>query len=323
MSEAALFNVMVTAADNAWEEGVYVWDRSRILEYTEPALRERLAGLTPSALEELAGLPTLFMYERLAEGSPRVGVIRRIQQRGAEIRIIFEFDDGLGPLDRANIEALGWEFGLEDFEFSRTHWAVKDGDLYAILREAGIFADPEAGPPAHNHPDSVERARPPTVDVTPAKVFLVHGRNDGAKNTVARFLESRLKLEVIILGERPNRGRSILTKFNDEAGGATFAVVLMTADDVGHLRQDSLRQGAAARQLQLRSRQNVIFELGFFVGQLGVGRVCALVSAGVEIPSDYDGIVYVAFDEQDGWQKKLVTELHAANVPVSATWWQA
>jgi hypothetical protein len=30
----------------------------------------------------------------------------------------------------------------------------------------------------------------------------------------------------------------------------------------------------------------------------------------------------VPFDDQDGWQKKLVTELHAANVPVSATWWQ-
>lgn len=63
--------------------------------------------------------------------------------------------------------------------------------------------------------------------------------------------------------------------------------------------------------------------MGFFIGQLGVDRVCALVAPGTEKPSDYEGIVYVPLDDQDGWQRKLVTELHAANVPVSPTWWQA
>lgn len=156
---------------------------------------------------------------------------------------------------------------------------------------------------------------------TPAKVFLVHGRDEAAKHSVARFLERRVGLDVVILSERPNLGRSILTKFQQEADGAAFAIVLMTGDDVGGLRPE-LAGGNPPPPVQ-RPRQNVIFEMGFFIGQLGVERVCALVPDGVERPSDYDGIVYVPYDDQEGWQRKLVTELHAANVPVSPTWWQA
>jgi predicted nucleotide-binding protein len=308
-----MFNVMVTAGDNAWEEGAYTWDRTRILEHTSDVIREPLSALSNDALEELAKLPTLFMYEQHANGTPRVGTIKRIQRRGSEFRVIFEFDEGIPALSQEQIVELKWELQLNDYEFSRTHWAVKDGDLFAILRESGhipevaqIAAMPE--PPAA------------TVDVTPAKVFLVHGRDEAAKHSVARFLEKRVGLDVVILSERPNLGRSILTKFQEEADGAAFAIVLMTGDDIGSLRPE-LAGDIAPQQIQ-RPRQNVIFEMGFFIGQLGVGRVCALVPAGVERPSDYDGVVYVPFDDQDGWQRKLVTELHAANVPVSATWWQ-
>ncbi|MGL4234771.1 TIR domain-containing protein [Tabrizicola sp.] len=316
-----MFNVMVTAGDNAWEEGAYVWDRSRVLEHTDAEIRAQLNGLPPAALEELAKLPTLFMYERQAEGVPKVGTIKRIQQRGAEIRVIFEFDEAVAPLSIEQIEALQWNLGLADFEFTRTHWAVKQGELYDILHAAGHMPQPVAAVP--QVPEDPEAEPLPAVDVTPAKVFLVHGRDEAAKHAVARFLERRVGLDVIILSERPNRGRSILSKFREEADGASFAVVLMTPDDVGHLRPGLLQAGAAAAPPQPRPRQNVVFELGFFIGQLGVERVCALVSPGVDRPSDYDGIVYVPLDDQDGWQKKLVTELHAANVPVAATWWQA
>lgn len=312
-----MYNVMVTAGDNAWEEGAYVWDRSRMLEYTDEPIREPLKSLSSEVLEELAKLPTLFMYEDHAEGTPRVGTIKRIQQRGTEFRVIFEFDEALPPLDRNRIAEIKWDLQLADFEFSRTHWAVKDGDLHAILHEQGLIPVAELEPaPAPIEPVA------PTVDVTPAKVFLVHGRDDAAKHAVARFLETRVGLDVVILSERPNRGRSILTKFREEADGAAYAVALLTGDDLGQLRPELLALGAQQAAPVRRPRQNVIFEMGFFIGQLGVDRVCALVPQGVEHPSDYDGVVYVPFDDQEGWQRKLVTELHAANVPVSPTWWQ-
>jgi hypothetical protein len=162
-----MFNVMVTAGDNASEEGVYVWDRSRILEYTDQAIREPLKSLSSAALAELAKLPTLFMYERHAEGKARVGAIRRVQQRGSEIRVIFEFNDNIGPITQEQIKAAQWGLGLAEFEFTRTHWAVKSGDLHAILRNAGLMPQAASAVAATN----VGTETPPSVDVTPAKVF--------------------------------------------------------------------------------------------------------------------------------------------------------
>lgn len=316
-----MFSVMVTASDNSWEEGAYIWHASRIFEYTDDDIRDRLSSLTPDVLETLAQIPTLFMYERDTEGTPRVGTIKRIQQRGQEIRIIFEFDDAIPPLTHEQIERLKWELNLQDFEFNRTHWAVKRGDLKDILREAGHIENlaPTTGELVPITPVEDDR---PAVEITPANVFLVHGRDEGAKHKVARFLENRVGLGVIVLNEKPNKGRSILTKFQEEANGASFAVVLMTGDDLGYLRSELSSSPDSTHDAQLRPRQNVIFELGFFIGTLGIDRVCALIPADVERPSDYDGIVYVPFDEEGGWEKKLVTELHAANVPVSETWWR-
>lgn len=315
-----MFNVMVTAGDNLWETGAYEWSRDRVLEYTTDALKNRLGALGEKELEEMLALPTLFMYEQTTVGSARVGTIKRIQQRsGREFRVIFEFDDSVPAMNTEQIAEMKWDLGLDDFEFSRTHWAVKEGDLYKILTDAKIIIEPAA---EFIETDNFEE-RPTSVEVLPTKVFLVHGRDDGKKDSVARFLEGRAGLQVIILSERPNKGRSILTKFEEEAGEATFAIVLMTPDDVGHLRLELGAKGEPPPRPQQRARQNVIFELGFFIGRLGVERVCALIPSGVEKPSDFDGIVYIHLDDDDGWQKKLVTELHAGDVPISPNWWQA
>jgi predicted nucleotide-binding protein len=137
------------------------------------------------------------------------------------------------------------------------------------------------------------------------KVFVVHGRDDLAKNEVARFL-NKIGLDEIILHERPNKGRHLLTKFQEESEGANFAVVVMTPDDLG---------GLLGGDQKGRARQNVIFELGFFVGKLGLSRVVALVKGDLEVPSDFDGIVYVPLDNSGAWKFPLAKELRAANVP--------
>jgi predicted nucleotide-binding protein len=315
-----MFNVMVTGGDNLWETGAYEWSRERVLEHTTEAIKIRLGALGEKELEELLSLPTLFMYEQSAQGNAKVGTIKRIQQRsGREFRVIFEFDDSVPPMTIEQIADIKWDLGLADFEFSRTHWAVKEGDLYKILTDAKIIVAPK---PEIFEPQEID-PRPTSVEVLPSKVFLVHGRDDGKKNAVARFLEARAGLQVIILSERPNKGRSILTKFEEEAGEASYAIILMTPDDIGHLRPELETNDITPSTPQHRARQNVIFELGFFIGRLGVERVCALIPAGVEKPSDFDGIVYIHLDNDDGWQKRLVTELHAADVPISSNWWQA
>ncbi len=141
------------------------------------------------------------------------------------------------------------------------------------------------------------------------KVFVIHGRDDGTKQTVARFLE-RLSLKPVILHEQPNEGRTIIEKFEDYAD-VGFAVVLLTPDDVGSLKDEE-------QNSKPRARQNVIFEFGYFIGKLDRKRVCALVKGDVEKPSDYDGVLYIPLDDFGGWEKKLIKELKSAGFQVDA-----
>jgi predicted nucleotide-binding protein len=60
----------------------------------------------------------------------------------------------------------------------------------------------------------------------------------------------------------------------------------------------------------------VIFELGFFIGKLGRERVCALFETGVEIPSDYAGVVFVELDPRQSWRFEVAKEIRAAGLPV-------
>ena len=141
------------------------------------------------------------------------------------------------------------------------------------------------------------------------KIFIIHGRDNSAKATVARFLE-HLELEVIILHEQPNKGRTIIEKFEDYAD-VKFAVVLLTPDDVGALKEQD-------NDYKSRARQNVVFEFGYFIGRLGRKNVCALLKGDVEKPSDCDGIIYIPLDDNDGWQLPLLRELRAAGFKIDA-----
>ena len=140
------------------------------------------------------------------------------------------------------------------------------------------------------------------------RVFVVHGHDHGTKETVARFL-AQLDLEPIVLHEQPDQGRTIIEKFEDHAD-VGCAVVILSPDDVASPK------GNPAIHEQ-RARQNVIFELGFFVGRLGRGHTCALVVQGVTKPSDIDGVLYIPLDG-DAWKLPLVRELKAAGMDVDA-----
>jgi predicted nucleotide-binding protein len=143
---------------------------------------------------------------------------------------------------------------------------------------------------------------PAVLSLPNNKIFLVHGRDDAATNEIALFLRA-IGLEPIILHLRPNGGRHLLTKFREESEGAGFAVFLMTPDDEGSV--------AGADDRRPRARQNVVFELGFFIGKLGSANVAALLKGDVEKPSDFDGIAYIPFDSSGRWKTDLARELPA------------
>ena len=84
-----------------------------------------------------------------------------------------------------------------------------------------------------------------------------------------------------------------------------YAVVLLTGDDRGGLAGDD------PATYRPRARQNVVLELGYFLGKLGRRHVCVLHEPGVEVPPNYDGVVYVPLDPGGAWRVLLAKEMKA------------
>jgi predicted nucleotide-binding protein len=137
-------------------------------------------------------------------------------------------------------------------------------------------------------------------------VFVAHGHDPAVKHQVARFVE-QIGCKPIILDEQVDAGlNTIFQKLAQHADKVSYAIVLLTPDD---LTQD--RTGKQAT----RARQNAILELGYFIGKLGPENVCVAKKGDVELPSDISGVLYL--DLEDGeWKLNLARKLKKAGLPV-------
>lgn len=151
------------------------------------------------------------------------------------------------------------------------------------------------------------------------EIFIVHGHNEEMKQSVARMV-TKLSLTPIILHEQPNGGKTIIEKFESNAESISFAIILLSADDLGSSVRDldGVKEVEVRQHLEMRARQNVVFEMGFFAGRLGRSQVFLLLQEGVAKPGDLDGIVYTAYDAAHAWRFELVKELKNAGYKVSA-----
>ncbi len=147
-----------------------------------------------------------------------------------------------------------------------------------------------------------------TNDSDLTNIFIVHGHNHSILQAVARTIE-KLGLNPIILHEQPNAGKTIIEKFETNSN-VGFAIILLTDDDEGKSRTKI--------DLNKRARQNVVLELGYFIGKLGRSKVLPLYSEGVELPSDIYGLLYVPLDKAENWKFSIVKELKQVGYPVDA-----
>jgi predicted nucleotide-binding protein len=138
------------------------------------------------------------------------------------------------------------------------------------------------------------------------KIFIVHGHDGDTKLQVTEFVERVTGERPVILHEQADSGRTIIEKFEEHASDAGFAIILLTADDLGKAKD--------ATQLNPRARQNVVLEFGYFMAKLGRGRVVALHEAGVELPSDVTGVLYKSL--AGNWHTELARELKAADIEI-------
>ncbi len=144
---------------------------------------------------------------------------------------------------------------------------------------------------------------------TRRNVFISYGQDEETKATVAKFVEN-LGLTVTVLDEQPSNELTVIENLEKYANDTGFAIALLTPDDVGALKDE------ADRQLNPRAHQNVIFELGYFIGKLNPNRVCLLYKEGVELPSGIHDVVYVPMDSGDGWKLKLSQGMRNAGLSV-------
>lgn len=115
----------------------------------------------------------------------------------------------------------------------------------------------------------------------PRRIFISHGRSEEWRK-IQEFVERTLEIPTLELAQEANRGRSIFQKLIDESESCGYALIIMTGDDLTH-------------DEQVRARENVIHEIGYFQGKYGPDRVCLLHEDGVNIPSNIHGLVYIPF----------------------------
>jgi hypothetical protein len=134
------------------------------------------------------------------------------------------------------------------------------------------------------------------------RVFITHGRSQEWRK-VQEYIEKTLGLQTLELAQEPSKGRVILNKLNEESEKCGVAVIIMTGEDiVGD---------------EVRARENVMHEIGFFQGKYGFARTILMHEQGANIPTNIGGLGYVSFskDAVSTGFGELLKELNAV-IPI-------
>jgi len=213
----------------------------------------------------------------------------------------------VSSISKSHSNVYGWGTLVMNASPSQRVQSFKDGIGKQITSLESILERLELIPEATSISSTNISSRPlPIGDIN--SVFIVHGHDETAKINVARFVE-KLGLKAIILHEQPNKGQTIIEKFESNAAEVGFAIVLLTPDDIAASKE-------SPDDTMFRARQNVVLELGYFCGVLGRNKVCVLFKGDVEIPSDYLGVIYTPLDSDDGWHLKLAKEMKEAGLNI-------
>ncbi len=109
----------------------------RLLEHTADDVRRYLAPEVGQVrIERLLNLPTLLMPETGFDDEPqiaRVGHVTNVNKSRYGYTFSFVPNPAIAPIPSPRIEAAAGVLDITDWEFHRTHWAVKDVDLYRVL----------------------------------------------------------------------------------------------------------------------------------------------------------------------------------------------
>lgn len=128
-----MFNLIVKG--NGWANGRDTMFAGRTFEYTAEHLNKRFKPQGVLDFDALVRLPTLFLEESHGTGGQvvHVGTITRARVAGQDIALEYVYDPTIPAFTNDILQGFAVELGIVEFEFARTHWAVKDVDLFRVL----------------------------------------------------------------------------------------------------------------------------------------------------------------------------------------------
>jgi hypothetical protein len=128
-----MFNLLVKS--QPWRDGHDRIDSGRAFEYTGEHLEEQFKPEGIFDFDSLFQLPALFVQETGGEAGrlARVGRLLQIREYGREFAIDYSYESGIPAVPNEVLNQFRSELGIAPFEFERTHWAVKEADLYGVL----------------------------------------------------------------------------------------------------------------------------------------------------------------------------------------------
>lgn len=172
-----MFNFLVAGNTDAWNGEPYTYERSRLFEYTEDAISSRFNELREDQIERLLVLPSIFAYEWGRARDARAGQIIKIGIRNREVIVTYRFDDHIDPIPHQLLIDRSRSLDIGDWELNRTHWAVKDVDVFAFLKEQGLVP---AGKDGGNDTAIEDLPAPHPIPITPTTFRIPDEKPDRA-----------------------------------------------------------------------------------------------------------------------------------------------
>lgn len=148
-----MFNFLVSGNDESWGGAPMSMELGRcVREYTDDDLTKKYGDLDSASVAELLRLPAIFAYEEGLHKDPLFGQLTRIEKRAnrGEVRLDYALRKLPKFLTNEDLWSMKIELDITGWEPSRTHWALKQVDLFRELAPKGIILPPEfaGGPPA-------------------------------------------------------------------------------------------------------------------------------------------------------------------------------
>ncbi len=140
------YHLVVSADSQAFNGRRFEIPVERCLEYTDSSIRDYFFRFGEARIDELLALPALLAHEQNVD-NPQVQLARltEIAKRRDRIRAIYN-PVGI-TLTYEQFISLSFELDIDGFEYTRTHWAIKNVDLPEVLSSAGISTPSSAFPP--------------------------------------------------------------------------------------------------------------------------------------------------------------------------------